>query len=1129
MQAVAFLNARHWVQIGDDKGEAHGHTWKVHLEADLPEATRTEPRERDGFCLPFRDLETILQTVLEDLEGRVLNKLPEFAALQPSTENLTRLLAVRIAGALAAHGAWLHSLAVWESPTKAVTVTMHGQDIPVPPGAATRPDVGTSAVAVVSAPAAAAPPHKERGVSSGSETGSLSPPSKGDRGAPSPQLDGLPPRRARRRRRRGARHQRRARPAPPSAPDVLEVRLGPGAAQAAGPDEPLAPLQAARLPGRRRHQGSPARQPAGSGGTPAPDGTFQERPFAPRPGGLPARPSPWYWFLAVALILATTAAVYLPLILAPAAHRYPAGDDAWGHVEKALLLLRGIRAGHWLPAYDPNWYGGYPPFRYWGPAAYYLLAAAIRLVSDPYRGVSLYLAACAAIGGLSWLAYVRRIGAVAALAAGLLWVVWPGNTYVAFATGNLPECLSTALTPLLVLAVLRLFPEARPAAVAGAAALMAVITLVHPGMAAVTVAGCLAFTLCALVLNAATLGSFVRVAGALALGIGGSLWWLLPALQGGPLRLAGVSAVATGGFTPLVDMFNPVLHLREPETVYWGVSTLIAAGIGVATWSAKQAWARAALVAVGVFVLANMPAVSAVYESLPLHGVIWPSRFLGVGGTLLFAGALQFPLRLRPGAHLSGLVAVLGVALVIAADAAYAFPVIRTTAPAPDVNAAVQAMAALPGWREATLDLSRLGSFPTSALAANGTPQVFGWASQGAPDLPLLVDLNTALQKGWYTFLFDRLRLAGATQLLGLSDLTSAPGFAAAAAQAGYHPLAARGDVTAWTSDPVLPAGPYAVAGGTAGLVIGRYAPVWTSLFPQLGRGPSIYVNDYTATELDRFPVVVLSGFRWHSQQTADSVLRSYLSSGGHLVVDLTGAPVGVLSRRPLVFGVYGEPIDISGGMTVDDGRGQLQIGPFPPPYDPWQTYVPQGIDQATVRLDALGMTTPLVGYRTLPEGKVWFLGGNLAFLGYVTHDQGAIGLVGQTIGLSPGAQPVRRYLPLGQFTTSSAGVRFQLVVPQGSPMPVVLPFSFSPGTRLEVAGQAVHPLLVDSLPNLYLAPGRYAVSLTAVAPPGARTGEIVSGAAALVLVAWLTGALARRPARRLIPVAVKGAGAGVV
>ncbi len=1129
MQAVGFLNARHWVQIGGDRGEAHGHTWKVHLEADVPGLLtgQAAPPEDHAFRLPFHDLETILQSVLTDLEGRILNDLPEFAVLQPSTENLARLLLSRCARALAARGATLHSLALWESPTKGITLMIQDQGAPSPPLPAFPPEAGRGTPGF----GAGAPPPRGGGPS----LRSASSPSN-EHGQLSPGSVGPDPLAARRDAGRGPADGRTVGGGTCPGPDASAPPRGPGAAQATA-RPPRSSPRAARLLEHRDHRGGLA-DPSPGGSQPVrADGAPREPPVASLPTRSFSGPALWYWFLASILILAASAAVYLPLILAPAAHRYPAGDDAWGHVEKALLLLRGIRAGHWLPAYDPNWYGGYPPFRYWGPAGYYLLAAAIWLLHDPFRGVSLYLAVCAGVGGLSWLAYVRRIGALAALAAGLLWVVWPGNTYVAFGTGDLPQCLATALMPLMGWAVLDLLDGPGAGPVLALALLMAAVVLVHPGEAAIAAVGFGVFALIAFGLNATGVRGVGRVCAAVVCGIGASAWWLLPALVGGPLRQAN-PAQAAGGFTPLWDMLNPWLHARIPDMFYWGGSTLVVVALGIATWSGKSPWARAALVSIGVFVAGNMPVFSGLYNSLPLRGVLPPDRFIGVGGVLLFAGGLllvadrvPFPVR-RRAAGRRGLPAALWVVVAAAAvvmDAWVVWPTVRTVSlPPPPLLAGVRAVASRGGWREATLDLSQLGSFPTEALAAAGKPQVFGWAIQGAGDLHVLVDVNTALQNHWYPYLFDRLRLLGATQLLGARRFTASATFAAAARDAGFQRVLQNRVVTAWTLGATGPSGPYAVAGGTVGLVIGRYASVWTSLFPQLGSAPGIYLDGYTAAQLRRFPILVLSGFRWRSARAADALLRSYVGSGGHLVVDLTGAPIGVFSRRPRVLGVYGEPVDISGGMTLEVGGRQLRVGPFPPPYNPWQTYVPQGLDHAMARLDALGMSVPLVGYRTLSEGRVWFLGGNLPFLGYLTRDQRAIGLVARTVGLRPGARPVRRYLPLQGMRTSSAGVRFQLVVPPGTPMPVVLPFSLSPGERLQVGQQAVHPLLIDGLPNLYLAPGRYAVALSMGAPAGAGTGEVASGLAVLALFAWLAGMRTWRRVPRLPPWAAGGRAADV-
>jgi len=92
----------------------HGHNWRVdlHLAADR--------LNREGMVLDFTEANRILREVLDPFDHAYLNDVPPFDRLNPSSENLARIIAEAVAGRLPA-GIRLAAVTTWESDHAAAT------------------------------------------------------------------------------------------------------------------------------------------------------------------------------------------------------------------------------------------------------------------------------------------------------------------------------------------------------------------------------------------------------------------------------------------------------------------------------------------------------------------------------------------------------------------------------------------------------------------------------------------------------------------------------------------------------------------------------------------------------------------------------------------------------------------------------------------------------------------------------------------------------------------------------------------------------------------------------------------------------------------------------------------------
>ncbi|HWQ15922.1 MAG TPA: 6-carboxytetrahydropterin synthase [Roseiflexaceae bacterium] len=111
-----FFNARHFVVIAGRTGPQHDHSYRMRARCVSPGLSL-----QDHTVIGFHELRTILHDIASAYNNRLLNDLPVFRRLQPTTENLAAVLFQQIQRELVDLPLTLVSVTVWESPTEAAT------------------------------------------------------------------------------------------------------------------------------------------------------------------------------------------------------------------------------------------------------------------------------------------------------------------------------------------------------------------------------------------------------------------------------------------------------------------------------------------------------------------------------------------------------------------------------------------------------------------------------------------------------------------------------------------------------------------------------------------------------------------------------------------------------------------------------------------------------------------------------------------------------------------------------------------------------------------------------------------------------------------------------------------------
>ena len=785
----------------------------------------------------------------------------------------------------------------------------------------------------------------------------------------------------------------------------------------------------------------------------------------------------------------------------------PWGSDTLGHVMKVEYLREQIRQGHFYPDLFPGWYMGVQMMRYYPPLPYYLLLLLSYPAGDAIAATAWLVALCALAGGLSWLLFQRWVGLWPATAGGLLFLFLPDNLRVALAEGNMPRTLATALLPLALYFLLLILEtdgknqEGQKRWVAALALCFTTILLCHAMMAAIYAACLGLLALLSWIFRSTSFQRLVWAAGAMAAGILLGSWWLLPSLTGGITEI-DASAMTEGlAVIPIQLYLRPLDRVTYPESLYPGAALLLLAVVFLFL-PAGRSGKTTALTLVGLFgVLITTPGFNDLFNALPMHNLFWPIRFLGVASACLLLGLVwRLDAILKTRAPWLALL----VLIPLLADQFISTRLVHLRPPNREIVETAQALSQMPGWRQATLDFSKLGSPASYYYTAYGQrEQIFGWAYQGARTARSVANINESLLSGYYGYLLDRLTLFGVDDLVILNQEIN-QALENRLEQSGYQARYQGEQVTLYHHD----GGPRAYRGGWRVLGIGKGAYNLSYLFPEIIVGAHAQVDRYSLEELSAYQAVFLSGFDWDDRLEAEKRIQQAAQAGVKVVIDLTGSPEDPLARQPHFLDVWGEPLLLEDeplqiAPTGDDPSAKAHtLEPVRHGFSTWQSHVPQGLQVETYQFNYMDVKGAVLGYNQYGAGKTWFVGINLPYRVFLNRDPWIIALFSDLLGIE--ADHVQSYQPvsLEQYRAFEGGYQFAYTLDQASQL--LIPVAAHDGIEVYIDGQQARSSALESLVCFDAPSGKHQVEIRIHATPVFYLGQAVSLLALAGLLSFL-------------------------
>ncbi len=688
---------------------------------------------------------------------------------------------------------------------------------------------------------------------------------------------------------------------------------------------------------------------------------------------------------------------------------YPAGVDIFGHLFKSDLLYQSIKAGDLYPLYTELWYNGIQPLRYYAPLPYYLLAL-LQFITwgDAVYSYLLFVFIAFVVGGAGWLLWGRAYNRMALCTfLAVAWFFLPDNVRVFFVEGNLPRMMITMLLPYLFYFIWRFVEYRKTRAIYAVIIIMCLITLCHAMIAAMTGITAFIFLLIYSISQRSANRSFQMIS-AMLLSFALCGVWLYPALKGGLLGMAASNSEVMQNYsTPIAISLNPMLrNSGGHELFYFGLSILLLSIMGLFLANKKS---RPGFYTVIIVFFGTTTAIVPFLEKLPLNQLFWMTRFTPIVYAVFLLSLLEWKRCRR--------YAVIALAIVIILDCVPSMDFHRYRSQASEIMSDMfSEVKEITGQRISLLDVSALGSYPSYAIAS-AEPRVgytFGWAFQGASNSNNIVMLNTALEKGFYYYLFDRsLELGDDTVLVHKELVAKAKktlGDLEVAASASGYKLYKEANLTYifHRNTPKT----FGVATEYSGLAIGRSAKTISLGYPSFEEGISVNVDDYTFEELARYKVLYLSAFTYRDKAAAEKLLTRAANTGVKVIIDMNQVPVDPTTSRMTFFDVTAQSITFKNQYPELMFRGKIyEAKPFKEEYSTWNTVYLENVDEVIGYSWFKSKELPFIA--KAGNKNITFVGYNFLYHAMETNDKDILSLMTELLQLEPNQLPEREIVPL--------------------------------------------------------------------------------------------------------------------
>lgn len=698
---------------------------------------------------------------------------------------------------------------------------------------------------------------------------------------------------------------------------------------------------------------------------------------------------------------------------------YPRGSDTLCHLYRADLLLGNIEAGVWYPLYDPMWYNGVEIMRYWAPIPLYILAflefISHNSILDAYI---LFIGVVFVVGAFGWILFglkYNRIGLATFL--GIVWFFLPENMRLLIMDGNLPRVVINTAMPFLLYFIWKLIREKKTLSIIPIMLILSFMGLCHIGIAIMVVVTVLIFA-----------GIYSKIEknykefGLLCIGVVISFLvigiWMYPSLQGGAVGQSetGNQVMQTffqNGFTSL----NPSYRWNGDLNIfYYSISLFIICILGVFLGNKKTL--PGFLTGLIIFTCTTQ-SIYIIFAELPFSKYLWMIRFIPISLSLIFLSLLLWKELKKK------VVFLICLLLFVDSFASYQFIYVEKEYRKADVEAQLYEMADelllntakdITTQRMAVFDLSKAGAFIPYYVAGVGdeVAYTFGAGWEGAYTASNIVHMNYALEKGYYTYVFDRCLELGNDTIVFYTDLLENKEkdvklLISSGKKVGYEVVKHKSNGLIFHMDIDHTFG---TIDNYENITIGSAANEMSIMFPNFKEGESTYIDDYSFDELKDYKKIYLSKFDYHDKVVAEELLTKLADQGVKIYIDMNAIPVDKGTNQRKFLGVYGQSIIFNENYPnlIFDNK-TFYPEHFTDDIDQWNTVYLSGIKNSLGHFYLNEEKVDFVG--TADHENITFIGLNVVYYAQVGEDNQLKSLVMELFEESMDQIPEREVVPV--------------------------------------------------------------------------------------------------------------------
>jgi 6-pyruvoyltetrahydropterin/6-carboxytetrahydropterin synthase len=119
LKIITQFGAAHQLKnTGGECENLHGHNWRIEVYV------KGEQLDKNGLLIDFKVLKDDTRGIIEGLDHTYLNELAWFKGMNPTSENISRLIYEHLSKRINRDGIMVSRVSTWESDTACATYTV---------------------------------------------------------------------------------------------------------------------------------------------------------------------------------------------------------------------------------------------------------------------------------------------------------------------------------------------------------------------------------------------------------------------------------------------------------------------------------------------------------------------------------------------------------------------------------------------------------------------------------------------------------------------------------------------------------------------------------------------------------------------------------------------------------------------------------------------------------------------------------------------------------------------------------------------------------------------------------------------------------------------------------------------